>query len=107
MRKRSPVVRVKTVLIVCFLLLGCSEDMAVKTDVAQIVLPDGNSPGAKLLKKYCSNCHGAPHPAVHKKDEWSNVVYRMNLRRIKRALGGVPEQEKPVLISYLEMYASK
>ena len=68
-------------------------------------LPEPDSVGAKLLKKYCANCHGVPQPDIHKKDEWRNVVYRMNTRRIKRALGEIPAPDYDALVLYMETYA--
>jgi len=68
-------------------------------------LPEPDSVGAKLLKKYCSNCHGVPQPDIHKKNEWRNVVYRMNTRRIKRALGEIPAPDYDALVLYMETYA--
>ena len=68
-------------------------------------LPEPDSVGAKLLKKYCANCHGVPQPAIHKKNEWRNVVYRMNTRRIKRALGEIPAPDYDAIVLYMETYA--
>lgn len=68
-------------------------------------LPDSDSKGAAVYLEYCSNCHAAPTPTVHLKDEWSNVVYRMNIRRVKRALGEIPEADKSILLEYLQEHA--
>jgi len=68
-------------------------------------LPDPLSSGAKIFIEFCTACHGYPNPAVHKAEEWRNVVSRMNTRRIKRALGEIPQQQMEVLIQYLESNA--
>lgn len=84
---------------------GSESTSVVSQPVTKKALPEPDSVGAKLLKKYCTNCHGAPQPDIHKKDEWRNVVYRMNTRRIKRALGEIPEPDYDALVLYMETYA--
>jgi hypothetical protein len=68
-------------------------------------LPEPDSAGATALKQYCANCHGLPRPTIHKQNEWRNVVYRMNLRRIKRALGAIPETDFENLVNYMEKHS--
>lgn len=43
-------------------------------------LPDPASEGARLLSRYCSQCHAVPSPRLHTADEWPNVVDRMARR---------------------------
>ncbi len=40
-------------------------------------LPEPDSPGARLLVRYCSQCHNLPGPAMHTAEEWPFVVARM------------------------------
>jgi len=40
-------------------------------------LPETESPGAKLLQRYCSQCHNLPGPGLHTADEWTAVLDRM------------------------------
>jgi hypothetical protein len=40
-------------------------------------LPDPDSPGAKLVVRYCVQCHNLPSPAMHTAEEWPAVEARM------------------------------
>ena len=40
-------------------------------------LPKAESPGARLVTKYCSQCHPAPSPVLHTNAKWSAVTSRM------------------------------
>lgn len=40
-------------------------------------LPDPDSIGAKLLVRYCTQCHNLPSPAIHTSEEWPGVAQRM------------------------------
>ncbi len=44
------------------------------------LLPDADSEGARLLKSYCTQCHGLPGPGLHTAQEWPAVVARMESR---------------------------
>lgn len=43
-------------------------------------LPDPSGPGARLVGRYCTQCHGLPVPHMHTAEEWPGVVRRMLLR---------------------------
>ena len=43
-------------------------------------LPERDSPGAKLVLRYCIQCHNLPNPAMHAPGRWPSVVDRMVLR---------------------------
>jgi hypothetical protein len=43
-------------------------------------LPDSASEGAKLLNRYCTQCHGLPTPDQHSAEGWFPVVERMRTR---------------------------
>jgi len=43
-------------------------------------LPAPTSKGAKLLGRYCMQCHNLPGPGMHTAQEWPAVVARMNQR---------------------------
>lgn len=76
-------------------------------------LPNADSRGAKLMGKYCAQCHGLPDPGAYSADEWPRVMERMSLRM--QALGSrrchvlqlaVPtDQEKSELLAYLRQSA--
>lgn len=40
-------------------------------------LPNPDSPGAKLLVRYCTQCHNLPSPAMHTSEEWPKIAQRM------------------------------
>lgn len=40
-------------------------------------LPEAGSKGARLVSKYCSQCHAVPSPSIHTPKEWSEVTARM------------------------------
>jgi cytochrome c5 len=49
-------------------------------------LPDPNNQGAKLLVRYCAECHNLPNPSMHSAEEWAVIADRMN-RRMARMAG--------------------
>jgi mono/diheme cytochrome c family protein len=56
-------------------------------------LPEPGSEGARLVAKYCSQCHGIPSPARHSAEEWVPTFRRMVRRmehssRMGRMMGG-------------------
>ena len=40
-------------------------------------LPEPDSTGAKLLVRYCTQCHTLPSPSMHTAQEWPEVTQRM------------------------------
>ncbi|MBF0295665.1 MAG: hypothetical protein HQL96_10800 [Magnetococcales bacterium] len=48
-------------------------------------LKDAESPGAKAVYKYCSQCHNPPGPGMHTVEEWNrifwNMIWRMQVMR--------------------------
>lgn len=82
-------------------------------------LPEPRSQGARLVLRYCVQCHNLPNPAMHEARRWSSVVERMVLRmRGKGNLGklmadmmaGVEaptEDEHRALLAYLRRHAQK
>jgi hypothetical protein len=43
-------------------------------------VPQRGSPGARLLLRYCVQCHNLPNPAMHHAAKWPSIVERMVLR---------------------------
>ena len=43
-------------------------------------LPQAGMPGAKLVLRYCVQCHNLPNPAMHQAAKWPGIVQRMVLR---------------------------
>ena len=46
-------------------------------------LPQPASPGARLTRRYCVQCHNLPNPAMHQAAKWPGIVARM----VKRMQG--------------------
>jgi cytochrome c5 len=87
--------------IVAIAIAGCgrteSRTSAPKWDAAALQLPPGIPPsdlpdpdsrGARLVRQYCSTCHGIPSPASHAAEDWSATVRRMVMRMNHMAVMG-------------------
>ncbi|TAK44033.1 MAG: hypothetical protein EPO27_13515 [Betaproteobacteria bacterium] len=82
-------------------------------------LPRPRSLGARLVQRYCVQCHNLPNPAMHDARRWPSVVERMVLRMrgqgnlgvlMKEMMAGVEaptEEEHRALLAYLRRYAQK
>ena len=82
-------------------------------------LPEKESRGARLLVRYCVQCHNLPNPAMHHAAKWPSVFERMVVRmRGKGNMGelmyemmaGVEaptEDEASVLLAYLRENGQK
>ncbi len=77
-------------------------------------LPAPDSEGAKLVGRYCSQCHGVPGPGLHTASEWPGVVARMNRRmqmmsgrRMMMHIDAPSDNELKILIAYLEKNAQQ
>jgi cytochrome c2 len=82
-------------------------------------LPQAESRGARLVVRYCVQCHHLPNPAMHPPDRWPKVVERMVARmQGKGNMGALmkdmmaevtaPSQEElHVLLDYLSRHAQK
>jgi cytochrome c5 len=74
------------------------------------VLPDPTGPGARLLGRYCDQCHQAPGPGQHTATEWAYVLARMDLLMdVTARFGDRPRPplspdpaERAVLLAYLQ-----
>ena len=93
----------------CFLVLpvivACDQRTSVQPHA--VALPEPSSDGAKILKEYCSACHGYPSPGLHVSGEWRHVVQRMQQHRIKKAYDAINQQDIDTLIAYLDKYSRK
>jgi len=43
-------------------------------------LPESESQGAKLVNRYCTQCHALPNPKLHSEEGWLVTIERMNAR---------------------------
>ena len=76
------------------------------------LLPEPKSKGARLLQRYCTQCHYLSGPGRHTAEEWPAVIERMKTRfAMHRQMMGdiaVPtESEFKMLTDYLQTYAQK
>jgi len=73
-------------------------------------LPDPKSSGARLLARYCIQCHDLPAPALHASNEWPKVLARMEQRMEKMSRMGSmlspTGQERSVILNYLKRHAA-
>lgn len=74
-------------------------------------LPDSDSRGAKLVSRYCTQCHAEPSPRLHTASEWQAVVSRMemnmqNLRRGNWRGVEIPSNaEMKSILEYMQKFA--
>lgn len=75
-------------------------------------LPVPRSHGARLLTRYCTQCHALPGPGMHTAEEWPHVVERMQQRMDMhgRMMGGLDVPTPAALMTirdYLQTHAQK
>ena len=81
------------------------------------LLPAPQSSGAKLLQRYCAQCHPLPGPGRHTAEEWPAVLKRM-VMNMEHMSGGMMSMmvgkidapspaEQRTLRSYLQRYAQR
>jgi cytochrome c5 len=85
----------------------------VPPGIDRALLPEGTSPGAQVLQRYCTQCHNLPGPGRHTREEWPAVLTRMQtlitVSRFYRGLLGpvaMPDAgERAALAAYLDAHA--
>ena len=82
-------------------------------------LPEPDSTGAKLARRYCVQCHNLPNPAMHHAAKWPGIVDRMVLRMQGRGNLGIvmsdmmagvqapSDEETRVLLAYLQKHSQE
>lgn len=82
-------------------------------------LPEPGSPGARLVLRYCVQCHNLPNPAMHEAAKWPLVFERMVLRMrgrgnmgplMQEMMAGVSApsvEEAETLLRYLEQHGQR
>jgi mono/diheme cytochrome c family protein len=77
-------------------------------------LPEPDSPGAKLLVRYCSQCHNLPSPAMHSATEWPDITKRMFSRMsMMSGMMGMMNVENPApearqtIVAYLQAHSMR
>lgn len=80
-------------------------------------LPEAGSPGARLVVRYCVQCHNVPNPAMHHAEKWPTIVQRMVLRMeghgnmgmlMAEMMAGVrapSEESTSLIVAYLQKHA--
>lgn len=70
-------------------------------------LPDPDSAGAKLVSRYCAQCHPAPAPTLKTGAEWDRVLHRMHLRVDTRVapIETPSDDELEAMLAYLKQHA--
>ena len=84
-------------------------EIALPPGMAVESLPEPNSPGAKILAQYCTQCHALPSPAMHGPVDWPGVARRMWVR-IDMMAGSLGVQipstaQRAQLLTYLQGHA--
>lgn len=79
-------------------------------------LPERNSQGAKLLIRYCTQCHDLPSPYMHAAEEWPIITRRMFARMsMMSGMQGMgmmnienpSVEEQQAIVEYLEAHSLK
>jgi cytochrome c5 len=77
-------------------------------------LPEPNSRGAKLLDRYCSQCHNLPSPAMRSSAEWPVITNRMFSRMsMMSGMMGMMNVENPsseeqqTIVAYLQAHSMR
>ena len=71
-------------------------------------LPEPEPAGANLVRESCGRkCHGPPTPSAYKATEWPAIVDRMQVYWVKRKLGVIPEEDRKILLDYLQKHGAK
>jgi hypothetical protein len=69
-------------------------------------LPEGDSPGAQLVREKCTMCHGQPHPTRHTAPEWGHYIVLMETHMETKGIA-FSSEEKKIVLDYLQRNASK
>jgi hypothetical protein len=88
-------------LLCCLLLAGCGSGS--RTEDAEV--DTTSTPPAAILVKHCSTCHAPPSPRLHTKEEWPNVVARMEMHRLDARMPALTKSEQDDVLSYLQAHA--
>lgn len=88
------------------MMTGASGSMWAPT--AAPSLPEADSRGARLIGKYCAQCHAPPSPSLHTAEEWAGVTQRMRGHIGELAASGVGVQMPDASdLNALTQYLSK
>lgn len=74
-------------------------------------LPEPDSRGARLVARYCSQCHGIPSPARQSAEDWEPTVRRMVDRMEHMArmpmhrIEAPSDEEEQAILAYLQAHA--
>lgn len=68
-------------------------------------LPDQQSEGAQLVRKYCAQCHALPSPAAHTAQDWPGIIERMKQHMLDQKKNLPDKGQLKVIIDYLQGHA--
>jgi len=77
--------------------------------IAADALPDRESEGARLVQRYCVNCHPLPDPSFHTAADWPVSLADMELRIQTRIMRNAPMPSHPewrAIETYLKAHAA-
>lgn len=64
-----------------------------------------DTPGFRLFRQTCSQCHALPDPRLHTAEEWFGVVDRMRKNMEIMGKPTITDQERERIVSYLNQNA--
>lgn len=74
--------------------------MALSACAGTQTIPEPESPGARLYRERCTQCHGLPSPTRHTPKQWDHLLVMMEgFMRDKNI--DFPDQEKKLIRDYL------
>ena len=85
------------------LLAGCSGSSGGAS--ADAGWPERQGARFAAFAAACGRCHAPPKPNLHTRQEWTQVVARMQRHRAERGVRLLSEDERAEVLGYLQDYA--
>lgn len=93
--------RVTLPAVVLLALAGCAGQAGRGTTV----IPEPDSPGARVYVQRCSSCHALPHPQRLGYDGWLQILPLMERRMAERGINPLTGEERKEILVYLRKHA--
>jgi len=84
------------------LLIACNREQQ-----KSLVYPEADSEQALLYVSKCGECHAAPLTTAHTAEMWVPVIDRMQYRMISKKIFPLNEDDKAIILKYLQKHAKK